>query len=83
MGLVVFIKGVIDQGILERRTLFLSYTLTTTKLTILSLVDMWKEILMGLVVFIKGVIDQGILERRMLFLSYTLTTTKLTLIEFS
>ena len=27
MGLVVFIKGVIDQGIMERRTLFLSYTL--------------------------------------------------------
>ena len=34
MGLVVFIKGVIDHGILERRTLFQSYTLTTTKLTL-------------------------------------------------
>ena len=35
MGLVVFIRGVIDQGILERTTLFLSYTLTTTKLTLI------------------------------------------------
>ena len=35
MGLVVFIKGVIDQGIMEGRTLFLSYTLTTTKLTLI------------------------------------------------
>ena len=35
MGLVVFIRGVIDQGILERRMLFLSYTLTTTKLTLI------------------------------------------------
>ena len=63
MGLVVFIEGVIDEGILERRTLFLSYTLTTTKLTLIELVDMWKGILMGLVVFIEGVIDEGILER--------------------
>ena len=35
MGLVVFIEGVIDEGILERRTLFLSYALTTTKLTLI------------------------------------------------
>ena len=35
MGLVVFIEGVIDEEILERRTLFLLYTLTTTKLTLI------------------------------------------------
>ena len=43
MGLVVFIEGVIDEGILKNvvsiiyieRTLFLSYTLTTTKLTLI------------------------------------------------
>ena len=35
MGLVVFIEGVIDEGILERRTMLLSYKLTTTKLTLI------------------------------------------------